>query len=143
MNPTYNFIDCYAKYPLILTDGAISLRLQHEYGIRPWENVQVAGLIYDNKSRAALATIYNEYLMIAQDFSLPILLMTNTRRANRERVEKDGLIYKNMMADYAKFLRELSLNFTYPTFIEGTNGSKGNSYTGEGVLTANEAKVCR
>jgi S-methylmethionine-dependent homocysteine/selenocysteine methylase len=67
------------------------------------------------------------------------MLMTNTRRANRERAEKDGLLYKNVMADYAKFLRELSRNFTCPTFIGGTIGSKGDAYTGEGVLTAKEA----
>jgi S-methylmethionine-dependent homocysteine/selenocysteine methylase len=114
--------------------------MKHEYGIQPWDNVQVAGLVYDEKSRVPLATIYNEYLKVAQDFRLPILLMTNTRRANRERAEKDGLQNKNVMADYAGLLRELSQNFTCPTYIGGTIGSKGDGYTGEGVLTADEAK---
>jgi S-methylmethionine-dependent homocysteine/selenocysteine methylase len=139
MNPTYNFTACYEQYPLILTEGAVGLRMQHEYGIQPWKNVQVAGLVCEDESRAALAMIYSEYLQVAQEYSLPILLMTNTRRANRERAEKDCLANKNVMADYARFLRELSQNFTCPTYIGGTIGSKGDGYTGEGVLTTEGA----
>lgn len=80
------FIECYNKSSLILTEGSVGLRMTNEFNLKHDKQIMHASHIYNSNGRQALEKIYGEYLQVAQDFSLPIILMTNTRRVNRERV---------------------------------------------------------
>lgn len=134
-----NFIDCYNNSPLILTEGAVGLRVTNEFGIIPDKQIMNASLIYDKVGRKTLEVIYGQYLQVAQDFSLPILLMTNTRRANKERVLASPYKDKNVMKDYADFLKEIIARFNCEAYIGGYIGCKGDGYTGLGSLSKEEA----
>lgn len=136
---TKNFIECYNKSPLILTEGSVGLRVSNEFGIIPDRQVMNASLIYDKVGREILEVIYGQYLQVAQDFSLPILLMTNTRRANKERVLSSHYKDKNIMSDYANFLKEIIAKYNCEAYIGGYIGCKGDGYTGLGNLSKDEA----
>lgn len=133
-----SFTDCFSSSPLILTEGAIGLRLEHEYNIKPDKDVVYAGLIYDKHARRALARLYGQYLAIARDFSLPIMLMTNTRRANRERVERSPF-GKAIMRDYTEFLYELVGGYDCEAYVGGMTGCRSDAYSGCEGLTEHEA----
>jgi S-methylmethionine-dependent homocysteine/selenocysteine methylase len=147
-----SFTDCFNNSPLILTEGAIGLRLEHEYNIytpssltscwgpriKPDKDVVYAGLIYDKNARRTLTKLYGQYLAIARDFSLPIMLMTNTRRANRERVERSPF-GKNIMRDYTEFLYELAAGYDCEAYVGGMTGCRGDAYSGCEGLAEHEA----
>ena len=133
------FLTCYKNSPRILTEGSVGLRLSNEFGIVPDKYIGSASLIYDTASRKILKKIYGQYLQVAADFSLPVLLMTNTRRANKERVLSSAYKDRNVMSDYADFLREIIAEYKCEAYVGGYIGCKGDGYTGEGHLSAKEA----
>lgn len=134
-----SFSDCFAESRLILTEGAVGQRVEREFGLEPDPDIKYAGLIYDRAGRAALSSIYGSYLTLAEEFDLPIMLMTNTRRANRERVERSKFSERNVMRDYADFLRELSAEFDCSSYIGGMMGCRGDAYSGAEGLKRAEA----
>lgn len=134
-----DFISCYEKSPLILTEGAVGLRISQEYGIEPDRNIRYASLIYNSAGRKALENIYRQYLQAAEDYSLPIFLMTNTRRVNKEAISLSAYKNKNVISDYAEFLRELAGNYRCETYIGGAIGCKGDAYSGENSLSYDDA----
>ena len=136
-----SFVSCYENSPLILTEGSVELRTANESGIQSDENIKAASRLYDAKSRNALEKIYSQYLHIAEDYSLPILIMTSTRRATKENLERSQFKDKNIIFDYVAFLRELASQYECPAFIGGIMGCKGSAYTGEGALSIEEAAV--
>ncbi len=131
--------NCFNTNHLILTEGAVGQRIEHEFSIKPDTDIMYASLIYDSAGRKALASIYCSYLKVAEDYKLPILLLTNTRRANKERVLRSKYRDKNMMRDYADFLRELASKYTCETFIGGMMGCRGDAYSGREGISTDEA----
>ena len=134
-----NFVSTYERSPIMLTEGAVGQRLEHEYGLLPDKDIMYAGLLYSNEGRKALSSIYNQYLHIAEIYELPILLMTNTRRANQERVINSVHRNKNIMLDYTNFLKELVSDFRCEAFIGGMMGCKNDAYSGNQGLGFSEA----
>lgn len=130
---------CFDSNKLILTEGGVGQRIEHEFSLKPDADIMYASLIYSAEGRDALAAIYRNYLQAAEDYRLPILLMTNTRRANKDRVLRSEYRDKNMMRDYACFLRELASGYTCPVFIGGMMGCKGDAYSGSEGLSTDEA----
>lgn len=136
-----SFLETFATSPVILTEGAVGQRLIHEFGITPDRDILYAGLIYDDRGRDALKKIYRSYLAVAQRHRLPMLLMTNTRRAGRERMEGSRFHSRNVMGDYARFLAEI-VEEDYAGLqihIGGMLGCKGDAYSGAAGLPQQEA----
>ncbi len=131
--------NCFTSNRLILTEGAVGQRLEREFSLTPDDDIMYASLLYSTAGRKALAAIYQSYLQVAQDYSLPILLLTNTRRANKERVLRSNYRDKNMMHDYAQFLREVAANYTCETYIGGIMGCRGDAYSGTQGMPTDEA----
>lgn len=94
-----SFIESFRTSPFILTEGAIGERLRHEFHISPDKHIAHAALIYDDSHREILASIYRQYLQIATEFRLPLMLMTPTRRANIEQIAASDYRHKNVLAD--------------------------------------------
>ena len=103
----HSFTESYDTCPALLTEGAIVERLRHEYRISLDEQIVHAGLIYDEQHKQQLAAIYSQYLDIAESSRLPLLLMTPTRRANKERIAASVFRDKDILADNVAFLSEL------------------------------------
>jgi len=100
-----------------------------------------ASLIYDKAGREILEVIYGQYLGVAQEFSLPILLMTNTRRANKERVLSSPYKDKNIMRDYADFLKEIVAKYNCEAYIGGYIKASINRHNLE-LISLSETKTC-
>jgi Homocysteine/selenocysteine methylase (S-methylmethionine-dependent) len=138
-NTESDFISSYNNSSIMLTEGAVGQRLEHEYGLLPDKDIMYAALIYSYKGITALRDIYSQYLRIAERYHLPILLMTNTRRANKERVANSTYKNKNIMLDYTVFLKEIASNFNCEAFIGGMMGCKNDAYSDDQGLDFSEA----
>lgn len=133
-----SFSECFNQSKFILTEGAIGLRLEHEYGLKPDKDVMYASLIYDKSARIALTELYGQYFKTAQGYSLPIMLMTNTRRANKERVLRSAY-GSSIIRDYTSFLYELISRYDCEAYAGGMIGCKGDAYSGNEGLSEEEA----
>ena len=112
-----SFIESFRTSPFILTEGAIVERLRHEFHISPDKHIAHAALIYDDSHREILASIYRQYLQIATEFRLPLMLMTPTRRANIEQIAASDYRHKNVLADTMAFLSRFRDEASTPVYI--------------------------
>ena len=134
-----SFIESFRTSPFILTEGAIVERLRHEFHISPDKHIAHAALIYDDSHREILASIYRQYLQIATEFRLPLMLMTPTRRANIEQIAASHSRHKNVLADTMAFLSRFRDEASTPVYIGGLAGCRGNAYDGRYYLSVEEA----
>jgi S-methylmethionine-dependent homocysteine/selenocysteine methylase len=103
------------------------------------DKVAMANLIYDDKSRQAMQTIFQEYVKIAEKYSLPFIATTPTRRANKERVFQSNLSEK-IIEDNVRFLQEIKKNTSTNMFVGGLMGCKGDAYKATEILSIEEAQ---
>ena len=133
-----NFKDCIDSYPFILMEGALGERLKREFDLDISGTVAMADLVYQQKGRLALETLWNEYIDIAYRYQLPFLATTPTRRANKERIYMAGY-NESIIADNVDFLRSIKEAANVDMYIGGLMGCKGDAYTGEEALNLEEA----
>lgn len=74
------------RHPAILMEAAIIERIRRDSTVQLHPSLAHAPLVYEDDGKAALLSIYREYLGIAVEAGLPLLLCTPTWRANHERV---------------------------------------------------------
>ncbi|MFT8352122.1 homocysteine S-methyltransferase family protein [Clostridium saccharoperbutylacetonicum] len=134
-----NFEICFNKSSTILMEGALGERLKREYNIMFEDKVAMTNLIYDDKSRQAMKTIFQEYVKIAEKYSLPFIATTPTRRANKERVFQSNLNEK-IIEDNVRFLQEIKKNTSTNMFVGGLMGCKGDAYKATEILSIEEAQ---
>ena len=134
-----NFETCFNTSSAILMEGALGERLKREFNIVFDNEVAMAGLIYDEKSRRAMETIFLEYLKTAEKYSLPFIATTPTRRANKERVLQSQFSEK-IIRDNVCFLQEIKKKAGTHMFVGGLMGCKGDAYKGTDILSIEEAE---
>lgn len=134
-----DFAACFKREPLLLTEGAVGVRLEQAYGLKPDKDIAWAATLYDKAGRAALGELYGQYLAVARRHGLPLMLLTNTRRANRERLARSAFADRPVMADYAAFLRGLAEGSGADAYIGGMLGSRGDGYSGVEGLCISDA----
>jgi S-methylmethionine-dependent homocysteine/selenocysteine methylase len=138
-----NFRECYQSGRIIMTEGALGIRLRNEYGITYDSEVANANLIYKEEARAAITFITNQYLEIARKYQLPMMFVTPTRRANRSNVEQsiyDGSIIEDNVRFYRAMIKDaIPENEGTEIFLGGMMGCKGDAYKANEVLTVEEA----
>lgn len=135
-----DFQQCLETVDTILMEGALGERLKREYHLTFDEHVAMAALIYTEAGRQALTELWQQYIAIAQQYQLPFLAATPTRRANRERVRQGGWT-DDIIRDNVRFLRQIQASSEQLMFVGGLMGCKGDAYTGQGALTADEAQA--
>lgn len=121
-----------------LMEGALSERLKREYQLDTSNEVAMASLVYQKAGRDALRTLWLQYLTLANEYNLPFLATTPTRRANRERV-KNGGYSESIIRDNVIFIRNVLSEIDHLSYIGGLMGCKGDAYTGKGNLPEEEA----
>jgi len=132
------FKKCFETGQTFLMEGALGERLKREYGLTFDESVAMAGLIYEEKGASALSALWQEYIDIARQHSLPFLATTPTRRANRDRVGASSFS-EHIIADNVAFLRKIQQNSGIEMYVGGLMGCKGDAYTGEGALSEEDS----
>ena len=129
---------CIRQQKSILMEGALGERLKREHHLAFDPQVAMARLVYDPRGAAALRHLWGQYLHIAEQYGLPFLATTPTRRANRERMALAGLD-GTVIWDNVRFLRRIQSGSSVPMYVGGLMGCRGDAYTGEGALSAPEA----
>lgn len=133
-----NLKQIFEQAPTLLMEGAIIERLKREYQVNLHKDLDLAGLIYDEKVLTAMTTLFDEYIQIAEIYQFPFLMTTPTRRANKDRIERSeyssDLIKENVHA-----LKKMTLNRKTPIFLGGLMGCKGDAYLGTHVLNVKDA----
>lgn len=133
------FTDCYQNNAHLLMEAALGERLKREYGLSFDEHVAMASLVYDEKGREALASLWNEYIGVAKKYNLPFIATTPTRRANRQRVS-DSSFAQCIIQDNVSFLKSIRGATNVEMYIGGLMGCKGDAYQATEVLSVEHAK---
>lgn len=130
--------------PLIVTEGSVIERIKREARYPLDGDIANAGMIYDAEGRAVLSSIYREYIETARRYALPILLLTPTWRANRDRLERAGLAHIDVSRDCAAFLsriRDEYGEYGKKILIGGLLGCRGDAYDPEGAPDEDTART--
>ncbi len=129
------------RHDFILMEAAIVERLRRESGVALHPELVNAPLVHEEPGRAAMARIYGEYLAIAAAAQLPMLILTPTWRANRERIEAAGEA-RDLNGDGVRFLRGLGAGREAgaPVWIGGQMGCRNDCYRPEEGLSATAAE---
>jgi S-methylmethionine-dependent homocysteine/selenocysteine methylase len=129
----------WSRNKLILLEGAVTERLRRDESVSLHPTLVHAPLIYDAQGRAALRSIYEDYLQVAEEARVPFLMCTPTWRTNRERVENAGA-NPHINADAVRFLQELRGDKSFAKII-GMSGCKNDCYKPDEGLCAEDAEL--
>lgn len=130
-----NFKELFCESEIILTEGAIVERLKNEFHVTMDKFVNHAGCIYNNAE--ILKNIYKEYIDIAGNYNLPIMVMTPTRKVNYESLVLSKVKNKNVIIDSCKFLHELRNEYGEKgkkIAVGGLLGCRGDAYNANEAL---------
>ncbi len=130
------------QYPLILTEGAVIERLKREFHYPLDELLSNAPMIYNAEGKILLENIYKEYIDIANSSNLPIMLLTPTWRANKDRTHQAHVDLKNINTDAFEFMDGIRKSYgsmSETIFIGGLTGCKGDAYKPEEALSEEES----
>ncbi|MBK8121962.1 MAG: homocysteine S-methyltransferase family protein [Sulfuritalea sp.] len=136
------FQELLTQSPAVLGEGAVIERLRRAPGIRLDDHVVNSALIYQESGRAALETIYRQYLAIGQRYQLPLLLSTPTWRAGRERIAAAGLAGRDLNGDNTRFLAKLRDgcgDYARQVAICGLMSCRGDAYKPDEAMSADAA----
>lgn len=139
---TTRFQELLATSPAILGEGAVIERLRRSPGIQLDDHVVNSALIYTESGRAALESIYRQYLEIGQRYRLPLLLSTPTWRAGKERIAAAGLAGRDLNGDNTRFLGELRDSYgdyARQVAICGLMSCRGDAYKPDEAMSTDAA----
>ena len=139
-----HFVGMLKTTSFALSEGSVYERLRRHPAIEFDPYIAHASLIYDAQSAAILEQVHREYLDIGQRHGVPMFALTDTWRANQERVQKSRFHYWDVNQDNAHFLVRLCNSFGLTArqiFIGGQVGPRGNAYRPEEAPTRAEAEA--
>jgi S-methylmethionine-dependent homocysteine/selenocysteine methylase len=131
------------EHDLILMEAAVVERLRRDGRVALHPRLVHATLLYDDIGRHELERIYQDYVDIARDARLPLLLCTPTWRANRERVHESAAGH-DVNSDAVRFLRTFrdGQGAGAPAIeIGGLIGCKNDCYRPQEGLSALESEA--
>lgn len=129
------------KYRFILSEASVVERLRRSESVRLDPILANASLIYDDAGRRQMANIYEEYLKIADNASIPIVLMTPTWRTNIERVKKTGCRL-SIHRDIVRFMKEtIDASEASLVILGGMMGCKNDCYRPQETLSPEDAEA--
>jgi homocysteine S-methyltransferase len=123
--------DWIANRQFALSEGSMYERLRRHPGVRFDPELAHATLIYDAKDRELLTQLHREYLDVGQRHGLAMFALTDTWRANAERIARSAFADQAVNHDNARYLRALCDSYRGgpPIFVGGQIGPKGDAYT--------------
>ncbi|MCX6150896.1 MAG: homocysteine S-methyltransferase family protein [Ignavibacteriales bacterium] len=137
------FEEAVKYYSFILTEGSVVERIRRSLNFKLDEHIANSALIYNPGSKTYLEIIYRQYLNIGQKHNLPMIILTPTWRANKERLIKTGFAGRNVNRDNFLFLDEIRKSYgeyAEKVFIGGLIGCKGDAYNPDEALSREDAE---
>lgn len=142
---TVSLLPLLDRYPVILTEGAVIERIRRETSLQLDPHLLNTGLIYSTAGRSAMAQIYSQYIQIAANHRLPILVAAPTWRANPERVRQATLgDVSKVNQDAVRFLRDVCLacdSRSSPVMVGGLMACRGDAYKPQEALDTPSAEA--
>jgi homocysteine S-methyltransferase len=141
MNQT-PFPEFFEQSPIILGEGAVIERLRRNTDFELDPFIVNSAFIFDKEKRAALETIYRQYLDIGFQYELPLLLSTPTWRASLKRIAAAGYEGKDVNGDNYRFLDALRTSYggyAQKIVICGLLSCQGDAYNPKEALDADVA----
>jgi len=126
----------------IITEGSVVERIRRNPSLQFDEYLANAKLIYNGNGREALTEIYKNYIDIARNADLPILILTPTWRANKERTEKAGCDISVNEDNFAFLdsIRKEYGDFAQKVLIGGLIGCANDAYNPSEALSMEAAE---
>ena len=140
---TSTFLDFFHQTACMLGEGAVIERLRRDTAFELNPHVVNSDFIYYEKKRAALATIFKEYLDVGLKYHLPLVLSTPTWRASEQRIAEAGYAQKDVNGDNYRFLDGLRQDYgdyARKVPICGLMSCRGDAYNPAEALSASEAE---
>ena len=123
-------------HDFILTEAAVIESLKRSEDVRLHPHLENALLIYENAGRKALSRRYQDFIGVARNADVPIMICTPTWRANQERISA-AHVADDVNGDAVKFLAHLKKkwgSWASNIIIGGLVGCKNDCYDpGEGL----------
>jgi homocysteine S-methyltransferase len=125
-----------------LSEGSIFERLRRDPAVEYDPFISHSSLIYNDRSRQVLENVHREYVDVAQKYQLPIFILTDTWKANPERVAASNFKDMQINRDNVHFLSDLRAGYdpSMSIFIGGLIGTWGDAYKPEQALSKLEAE---
>ncbi len=136
------FAEFLVSSPCILGEGAVIERLRRNGNLELDPYLVNSAFIYEARKRAALETIYRQYLDIGCGFGLPLLISTPTWRASRAQIDAAGYVGVDVNGDNARFLDALRRSYgryADKIVICGLMSCRGDAYNPAEALAVDEA----
>lgn len=130
------------EHSFILTEAAVIEPLRRSGDVELHPLLENALLIYDEKGRNELSELYRNFIGMAFEFNIPMIICAPTWRANRERV-KASKTDKDINGDAIRFMRYIQERWgpwTSNIFVGGLVGCKNDCYKPEEGLASEEAE---
>lgn len=126
---------------LLLTEGSVYEKLRRSPLVSPDPHIANASLIYDPQARSVLRSVVEEYLAIGQRFELPMMCLTNTWRANPERISSSKYSDQSVNTDCLEYYHEIvdELARNAPIYLGGLIGCRGDAYKANEALSEDAA----
>ena len=132
--------DLFSPYPFVLSEAAICERLRRDESITLHPTLFNTPLIYDPAGARVLAEVYHEYIDIAREFGVPIIIAAPTWRLDPVRVADAG-VPQTINRDAVEFIQRVKQDSGYEqVFVTGLLASKNDCYDPEEALSAEEAE---
>ncbi|MFQ5571967.1 MAG: homocysteine S-methyltransferase family protein [Rhodothermales bacterium] len=127
---------------LVLTEGSIYERLRRHPSVAYDPYLAHGSLIYDASAARVLEQVHREYLDIGRRYGLPMIALTDTWRANKERIRRSRFNTCSVNQDNARFLCDIRAGYGPshpPLFIGGLIACRGDAYRPDEALSREEA----
>lgn len=131
------------NHPFILAEAAVAESLRRNPRLQLHPLLAHAPLLYQEEGQKAMEALYQEFIDIARQADVPIILSSPSWRANSERIQKTK-VNQDINGDSIKLLQKLrEKQGTYTTQIKigGLLGCKNDCYLPEEALSEKEAEV--
>lgn len=133
--------DLFSPYPFVLSEGAICERLRRNESIALHPTLFNTPLIYDSAGARVLAGVYHEYIDIARDHGIPIVIAAPTWRLDAQRVAEAG-VPRTINRDAVEFIQKVKEDSGYePVFVTGLLAAKNDCYDPSVALSSEEAEA--
>ena len=140
---SYNLPQLLQEHDLILAEGAIAELLRRHPEVEMHPTLFNSPLVYGPQSSKAIMTdIYQQYLRVAQEASLPMLLSAPTWRLDQERLRKAEANHELNTAavQFMLNLRDAQQN-QKPILVGALLGPQNDCYRADLALEAEEAEA--
>jgi homocysteine S-methyltransferase len=122
-----------------LSEGSIYERLRRHPAVTFDPDLAHAALLYDPQGALVLEQVHREYLDVGQRYGLAMFALTDTWRANQERIARSRFKGAPVNEDNARFLVRLRDSYgavAQPIFVGGNVGPRGDAYKPAQALDA-------